>query len=164
MINLFVKYMFLEGEGGAVSTCKYGTHILSLYTRMHIHTHIYTHIHTRTHAYTHTYTHTYIYTHCDSHQAQQLLGDTGFSGLQDLQQQLLHAQVTTQQWQQQQQQPQLQQQQQPQMQQQATAAQLMGQHRHLPPAFYCPLSQTLMVDPVVAADGITYNNAAIQDW
>ena len=51
--------------------------------------------------------------------------------------------------------------------QQAQAAQLaalMGQQQQLPSAFFCPLSNALMVDPVIASDGVTYNHEAIRDW
>lgn len=41
---------------------------------------------------------------------------------------------------------------------------LLQQNRQLPPAFFCPLSQVLMTDPVVAADGVTYERSAIAAW
>ena len=35
---------------------------------------------------------------------------------------------------------------------------------HLPGAFLCPITQEPMVDPVVTADGQTYEREAIQRW
>ncbi|KAL4856776.1 Flowering time control protein FPA [Chlorella vulgaris] len=35
---------------------------------------------------------------------------------------------------------------------------------NLPPQFYCPLTQQPMTDPVLAADGITYERHAISEW
>uniref|UniRef100_A0A7S0RSC2 U-box domain-containing protein n=1 Tax=Chlamydomonas leiostraca TaxID=1034604 RepID=A0A7S0RSC2_9CHLO len=51
----------------------------------------------------------------------------------------------------------------------AQAAQLsqlaaMSGHKQLPATFFCPLSRTLMADPVVAADGVTYERGAISEW
>jgi hypothetical protein len=34
----------------------------------------------------------------------------------------------------------------------------------LPPHFYCPLSRQLMSDPVLAADGMTYDRQSISGW
>ncbi|KXZ54121.1 hypothetical protein GPECTOR_5g222 [Gonium pectorale] len=36
--------------------------------------------------------------------------------------------------------------------------------KQIPPSFLCPLTRQLMSDPVVAADGITYNRPAIAEW
>ncbi|KAG2491376.1 hypothetical protein HYH03_010373 [Edaphochlamys debaryana] len=35
---------------------------------------------------------------------------------------------------------------------------------HVPPAFVCPITQDVMSDPCVAADGFTYERAAIATW
>ncbi|PRP78817.1 WD repeat, SAM and U-box domain-containing protein 1-like [Planoprotostelium fungivorum] len=36
--------------------------------------------------------------------------------------------------------------------------------RNLPDAFYCPITCEVMVDPVIATDGHTYERWAIEDW
>jgi len=33
-----------------------------------------------------------------------------------------------------------------------------------PPEFYCPITHEVMVDPVVAQDGHTYERQAIEEW
>ena len=43
-------------------------------------------------------------------------------------------------------------------------ASLDGPNPRCPPEFYCPLSRCLMVDPVVTADGQTYERASIEHW
>ena len=35
---------------------------------------------------------------------------------------------------------------------------------HIPDQFYCPITRTTMADPVIAADGYTYERAAITQW
>ena len=40
----------------------------------------------------------------------------------------------------------------------------MTEHRAPPPSFICPLTLELMVDPVTAADGHSYESAAIKQW
>ena len=40
----------------------------------------------------------------------------------------------------------------------------MSEHRAPPPSFICPLTLELMVDPVTAADGHSYESAAIKQW
>ncbi|KAG2498306.1 hypothetical protein HYH03_003567 [Edaphochlamys debaryana] len=35
---------------------------------------------------------------------------------------------------------------------------------HMPPGFVCPITQDLMADPCVAADGFSYERIAIQEW
>ncbi|KAL4447429.1 hypothetical protein ABPG75_004648 [Micractinium tetrahymenae] len=39
-----------------------------------------------------------------------------------------------------------------------------GPGASLPRCYYCPLSQQVMTDPVVAADGVTYERQAISEW
>jgi hypothetical protein len=40
-----------------------------------------------------------------------------------------------------------------------------GKHAPRPPAhFLCPISQTLMVDPVVASDGFVYERSSLTRW
>lgn len=34
----------------------------------------------------------------------------------------------------------------------------------LPQQFYCPLTRQVMTDPVLAADGVTYERQAISEW
>ena len=38
------------------------------------------------------------------------------------------------------------------------------QHEEMEDAFTCPISQELMVDPVVAPDGHTYEREALMRW
>ena len=40
----------------------------------------------------------------------------------------------------------------------------MTEHRAPPPSFICPLTLELMTDPVTAADGHSYESAAIKQW
>lgn len=35
---------------------------------------------------------------------------------------------------------------------------------NIPEGFYCPIIQTLMVDPVIDPEGNTYERSAIEDW
>jgi len=35
---------------------------------------------------------------------------------------------------------------------------------NLPTEFFCPISQELMLDPVIASDGFTYERSCIEDW
>lgn len=34
----------------------------------------------------------------------------------------------------------------------------------VPPAFCCPITMSVMTDPVLAADGFTYERSAIEKW
>lgn len=38
------------------------------------------------------------------------------------------------------------------------------QERHVPSSFLCPILKEIMYDPVVAADGFTYEETAIREW
>lgn len=40
----------------------------------------------------------------------------------------------------------------------------LGAGASLPQCYYCPLSQQVMTDPVLAADGVTYERQAISEW
>ena len=35
---------------------------------------------------------------------------------------------------------------------------------HVPARFYCPITQELFVDPVICADGNTYERSALEKW
>lgn len=37
-------------------------------------------------------------------------------------------------------------------------------HANPPPAFICPIAQTIMVDPVLTQDGFTYERTSIETW
>lgn len=39
-----------------------------------------------------------------------------------------------------------------------------GESRQIPKEFFCPITKEIMTDPVVAADGFTYERSAILEW
>jgi hypothetical protein len=39
-----------------------------------------------------------------------------------------------------------------------------GEQAAIPPEFMCPITMEIMADPVVAADGFTYERSAIETW
>mmetsp|Transcript_39389 Transcript_39389/g.78961 ORF Transcript_39389/g.78961 Transcript_39389/m.78961 type:complete len:93 (-) Transcript_39389:20-298(-) len=39
-----------------------------------------------------------------------------------------------------------------------------GRDDELPDEFYCPITMEVMTDPVLAADGFSYERRAIQEW
>ena len=46
----------------------------------------------------------------------------------------------------------------------ASMEDISHEHVEVPKHFICPISQDLMIDPVVAADGFTYENRQITQW